>query len=204
MEENKEQVIVQAETRTGRGKNDSRRVRVAGRVPVTIYGGEGESISATADLADLARIIRSKTGLASIFKVAIDGVETEVMFHDRQIDPLRGRLMHADLKRVVRGQKMDTTVMLELIGDPVGVRVEGGLLEHVLHELQIRCRPSQIPQAIQVDVSGLNANEVLHVSDLKLEEDVEILSDSNMVVAMVRFAKAEEEEILPSDTVVAE
>lgn len=199
---NNEQVTVQAEVRSGRGKNDSRRIRAAGKIPVTIYGGDGEAIAATAKLSDLAAIIRSHSGINTVFKVAVDGQESEVMFHDRQIDPLKGRLTHADLKRIVRGQKMNVTVTLELTGDPIGVKEDGGLLEHVLHTVEIRCRPSQIPESITADVSGLHINEVLHLSDIKTDEEIEFVADPKTVVATVKFAKEEEEEIAPSDPAV--
>lgn len=195
-----EQVTVQAEARTGRGKNDSRRVRAAGRIPVTIYGGDGDAVAATAKLSDLASIIRSHSGVNTVFKVTVDGSESEVMFHDRQIDPLKGRLTHADLKRVVRGQKMNVSVTLELTGDPVGVKEDGGLLEQVLHTVEIRCRPSQIPDSISADVSHLHVNEVLHLSDIKLDDEFEFVADPETVVATVKFAKEEDEGIIPSDT----
>jgi large subunit ribosomal protein L25 len=198
MAENNEQVIVQAEIRNDRGKNDARRLRTAGKVPVTIYGGEGEAVSAVAKLSDLAAIIRSKTGISTLFKVAIDGQETEVMFHDRQINPLTGRLMHADLKRIVRGQKLEVTVPLELEGEPVGVTEEGAVLDHVLHQIVVRCRPSQIPESVKADVSGLHVNEVLHVSDLKADENIEFVTAPDSVVATVKFAKMEGEETAPA------
>lgn len=198
MAENNEQVIVQAEMRNDRGKNDSRRLRADGKVPLTIYGGEGESVSATAKLADLAAIIRSKSGVSTIFKVAIDGQETEVMFHDRQVDPLRGRLIHADLKRIVRGQKLQISVPLELEGEPVGVTEDGGLLDHILHQIEVRCLPRHIPDSIKADVSGLHVNEVLHVSDIKVDENIEFVTNPEAVVASVKFAKVEVEETAPA------
>lgn len=198
-ENNNQQITVQAEPRHTRGKNDARRLRAAGKVPVIIYGGEGESISAVANLSDLAAIIRSRTGVSTIFKIAVDGQESEVMFQDRQIDPLKGRLIHADLKRIVRGQKLEISVQLELIGEPVGVETEGGILDHVLHEIEIRCRPSQIPESIKVDVSNLHAKEVLHVSDVKVDEEIEILTAPEAVVATIKFAKPEDEGVSPSD-----
>lgn len=198
MAENNEQVTVQAEARMGRGKNDSRRMRAAGLVPITIYGGEGEAISATAKLSDLAAIIRSHSGINSVFKVTVDGTESEVMFHDRQIDPLRGRLTHADLKRIVRGQKMNVTVSLELMGDPLGVTEDGGVLDQVLHTVEVRCRPSQIPESITADVSHLRINEALHISDIKTDDDIEFVTDPKAVVATVKFARPEEEEAAPA------
>src|SRR5437870_5485024 len=115
------EITVRAELREGRGKNDARRVRREGLVPVTIYGGEGESVTALAPLSELAAILRSEAGHNSIFTVDVEGVGTsEVMFQDRQIDPVRGRLVHADLRRLVRGQKMEFTVPIHLTGEPLG------------------------------------------------------------------------------------
>jgi large subunit ribosomal protein L25 len=182
-----EQVVVKAQVRDGRGKNDSRRLRVAGQVPLTIYGGEGEAVAASASLAELAAILRTTRGASTIFRVDIDGDETEVMFSDRQIHPIKGRLIHADLRRIVRGQQIEVTVPVHVEGDPVGVDQEGGVLDHVLHEVQIRCRPSLIPDALHADVSNLHVNEVLHVGDIKIQEGIEILTDPQQVVATIKF-----------------
>src|SRR5918997_5406811 len=97
----RQEITIRAERRTGRGKNDARRLRMRGLVPLTLYGGEGEAVSAAAPLAELAAILRSDTGHNTIFTLDIDGIgESEVLFLDRQIDPVRGRLVHADLRRL--------------------------------------------------------------------------------------------------------
>src|SRR5437868_13332436 len=98
----REEIVIRAQKRNGRGKNDARRARSDGFVPVTVYGGEGEAVSAVAPIRDLAAILRSDSGYNTIFTIDVEGVgASEVMFHDRQIDPVRGRLVHADLKRLV-------------------------------------------------------------------------------------------------------
>ena len=103
----RQEITIRGEQRTGRGKNDARRLRARGYVPLTIYGGGGESVSAAAPLRELAAILRSDTGHNTIFTLDVEGVgATEVMFLDRQIDTVRGRLVHADLRRLVRGQKI--------------------------------------------------------------------------------------------------
>jgi large subunit ribosomal protein L25 len=187
-----EQVTVKAEIRTGRGKNDTRRLRVAGKVPVTIYGGEGEAVSAVAKLSDLAAILRSHSGANTVFAIEIEGAnEADVMFQDRQINPLKGRLMHADLKRIVRGQKLEITAPIHLVGEAIGVKEEGGTLDQPLHELQIRCLPRNIPDAIDVDISELKVGDVMHVRDLKVDEDYEILNDPEAVVAVIKFVSDE-------------
>jgi large subunit ribosomal protein L25 len=191
MAERKE-ITVSATKREGRGKNDARRARREGLVPVTIYGGEGEAVSAMAQLRDLAAILRSDAGHNSIFTVDVEGVgASEVMFHDRQIDPVRSRLVHADLKRLVKGQKIEVTVPIHLIGDPFGVREEEGVLEQLVREIEIRCDPRNIPDAINLDVTNLKAHEVLHVSDIPVDENIEILDDPETAVATVGIMREE-------------
>src|SRR5215218_6684479 len=117
----RQEITVRAELRAGRGKNDSRRLRARGMVPLTIYGGEGEPVAAAAPLAELAAILRSGAGHNAIFTLDVDGVgPSEVMFLDRQIDPVKTRLIHADLRRLVRGQEVEVSVRLELEGEPAG------------------------------------------------------------------------------------
>lgn len=185
-------ITVHAKPREGRGKNDARRARVAGMVPVVVYGGEGGNVSALAPLRDLAAILRSESGRNTIFTLDIEGGgSSEVMFHDRQVDPLRGRLLHADLTRLVKGQKIEVTVPLHLTGEPVGVRDEEGVLEQIIRELEIRCEPREIPDVINVDVSNLGVHDVLHISDIQVDEKIEILNDPTTVIATVGIVKEE-------------
>jgi large subunit ribosomal protein L25 len=191
MAERKE-ITVRASARNGRGKNDARRMRREGFVPVTVYGGEGETVAAIAPLRELAAILRSETGHNTIFTLDIDSIgASEVMFHDRQIDPVRGRLMHADLKRLVRGQKIEVTVPVHLVGEPVGVREQDGFLEQLMREIDIRCQPRNIPDAINVDVSNLGVHDVLHVSDIPADENIEILEAPDTLVATVSVVREE-------------
>src|SRR6202171_288216 len=172
----KKDIVVRAVRREGRGKNDSRRARRNGQVPVTMYGGEGEAVAARAQLRDLAAILRSDTGRNTIFTLDVDGVEaTEVMFADRQIDPVRMRLIHADFKRLVKGEKIEATVPLRLVGEPIGVREQQGWASNTGAEWGIRCGPREIPEAFEVDVTNLEVHHVLHVSDIPLPAGIEIL-----------------------------
>jgi len=185
-------ITVRAKVREGRGKNDARRARREGMVPVNIYGGEGEAVSALAPLSELAAILRSETGRNTIFTLDVEGVGTsEVMFHERQIDPVRGRLIHADFTRLVKGQKIEVTVPLHLVGEPIGVRDEEGHLEQIIREIEIRCQPRDIPEAINVDVSNLHVHDVVHVSDIPVIEGVEILDAPENVIATVGIVKEE-------------
>jgi large subunit ribosomal protein L25 len=190
----KKEFKVQAKPRDGRGKNDARRARRDGMVPITVYGGGAETVAAVAPLRDLAAILRSESGRNTIFTIDVEGVgPSEVMFHDRQIDPIRGRLIHADLTRLVKGQKIEVTVPLHLEGEPVGVKEKQGVLEQIVREIEIRCEPRLIPDSIDVDVSNLDVHDVLHVSDLVVPEGVEILEEADAVIATVGIVKEEVE-----------
>ncbi|HEV2885122.1 MAG TPA: 50S ribosomal protein L25 [Pyrinomonadaceae bacterium] len=185
-------ITIRATKREGRGKNDARRARRNGLVPVVIYGGEGGTVEALASLSELAALLRSEAGRNSIFTLDVEGVgASEVMFHDRQIDPVRSRLIHADFQRLVKGQKIEVTVPLHLIGEPIGVREEQGVLEQIIREIEIRCQPREIPDAINVDVSNLGVHDVLHISDIPADERIEILDPPDTVIATVGIVKEE-------------
>src|SRR5215211_8455006 len=188
---------VQAQQREGRGKNDARRARRDGMVPITVYGGGVETVAAVAPLRDLAAILRSEAGRNTIFTIQVEGLgESEVMFHDRQIDPIKGRLIHADLTRLVKGQKIEVTVPLHLTGEPIGVKEKQGVLEQILRESEIRCEPRQIPDSFDLDVSNLDVHDVLHVSDIPVSEGVEILTDAELVIATVGITREEVEAVV--------
>lgn len=204
MAERKE-ITVRATKREGRGKNDARRARREGFVPVTVYGGEGEAVAAVAPLRDLAAILRSDTAYNTIFTLDVEGVgASEVMFHDRQIDPVRGRLVHADLKRLVKGQKIVVTVPVHLVGEPAGMREQQGVLEQIVREIEIRCEPRNIPEAINLDVSHLAIHDVLHVSDIPADPTVEILEAPDTVIATVGIVREEPVEAAPAEETPAE
>jgi large subunit ribosomal protein L25 len=191
----KKEIKVRAAAREGRGKNDARRARREGQVPVTIYGGTGETVAALVPLRELAAILRSDTGRNTILTMEIEGVGTsEVMFQERQIDPVRGRLVHADFKRLVKGEKIEATVPLRLVGEPIGVREEQGVLEQIIREVEIRCEPRDIPEHLDVDVTNLGVHDVLHVSDIPISAGVEILESPDTVIATVGVIK---EEVVP-------
>jgi len=191
-------IVVRAVPREGRGKNDSRRVRRKGQVPVTMYGGGVDAVTALAELRDLAAILRSDTGRNTIFTLDVEGVEaTEVMFADRQIHPVKMRLIHADFKRLVKGEKIEATVPLRLVGEPIGVREQAGMLEQIVREVEIRCEPREIPEALEVDVTNLEVHHVLHVSDIPLPAGIEILEAPDVVIATVGVIKEEPVEVAP-------
>lgn len=185
-----DKIVVKAVKREGRGKNDTRRLRAAGKVPVVVYGGGGESIAAVAELKDLAAILRTDSGPNTLFSFEIEGAGTDdVIFQDRQIDPLKGRLVHADLRRFSKGEKIEVTVSIHLVGEPIGVKEDGAMLEQQLREVKVLCEPANIPDFIEIDVSEMVTGDSVHVSDLKVASNVEILEAPETLVAALHIVK---------------
>jgi large subunit ribosomal protein L25 len=198
-----DKVVVKAEKREGRGKNDSRRLRAQGKLPISIYGAGAEAVAAVVDLKDLAAILRSDSGQNTIFTIDMVGEGTgDVIFHDRQIDALKGRLVHADLRRLAKGEKIEVTVAVHLIGEAIGLKEEGAVLNQQLREIKVLCEPSKIPEFLEVDVTDLNTGESIHVSDMKFGEGVEVHEAPESVV--VSLVTVKEEELEPQLEVPAE
>lgn len=197
-----DKITVKAEKREGRGKNDARRIRAAGKVPVTIYGGGAEAVTAVANLSDLAAVLRTESGPNTLFTLDVEGVgASDVIFQDRQIHPLKGRLTHADLRRFAKGEKIEVTVPIHLIGEAVGTKDEDGVLEQSLREIKVLCEPANIPDSIEFDVSELKVGDSVHVSDLKFGKGLEVHEAPETMVAHVALVK---EPDLEPDTTATE
>jgi large subunit ribosomal protein L25 len=185
-----EKIVVKAEKRDGRGKNVNRRLRAEGKVPVVVYGGGTESFAAVADLKDLAAILRTDSGVNTVFSLDIPGEGVnDVIFQDRQIDAIKGRLIHADLRRFARGEKIEMTVPIHLIGEPEALKEEGAVMTQALREIKVLCEPANTPDSIDVDVTGLTSEHALHVSDLKVGAGIEIHESPETVVAAISIVK---------------
>jgi large subunit ribosomal protein L25 len=115
----------------------------------------------------------------------------DVMFQDRQIDPILGRLVHADLKRLKKGEKIEVTVSVHLVGEAIGLKEEGGMLEQQMREIRVLCEPANIPEFIEVDVAELNVGDSIHVSDIKVPDTIEIHESPEALVASVSLVKEE-------------
>jgi large subunit ribosomal protein L25 len=188
-----EKVVVKAEKRQTRGKNESRRLRVEGKVPVIVYGGGGESVSAAAPLKDLAAIMRTDAGVNTVFSLDIDGEGvSDVIFQDRQIDSIKGRMIHADLRRIAKGEKMEMTIPIHLIGEAAGLKEEGAVLSQALREIKVLCEPAKAPESIDVDITDLTQGNSVHVSDLKVGPGIELHESPETVVASIVIVKEAE------------
>jgi len=187
-----EKILVKAEKRTEIGKNVNRRLRVEGKVPVVVYGGGSESLAAVAELKELAAILRTDAGVNSVFSLDIAGEGiNDVIFQDRQIHPVNGRLIHADLRRFAKGEKIEMTVPIHLHGEPDALKEEGAVLSQALREIKVLCEPANTPDSIDVDISELTSEHAIHVSDLKVGTGIEVVEPPESVVASIVIVKEE-------------
>ena len=153
MAEKKIEAVV-ATPRTGTfNKNHARRVRVQGLIPAVVYGAGKESVAVTVDPKVITKILYGESGHNTIFDLTIEGHgAAKAMIVDWQHEPIKGKLLHIDLKRIAMDKSMTVSVEVKLIGVPVGVKMGGGILSQVLHEVEIECLPGDIPGHIDVDV----------------------------------------------------
>jgi large subunit ribosomal protein L25 len=187
-------LAVEVEAREEFGKNAARRLRRAGQIPAVVYGGGGPAIPVTVDPKEILQILHSESGHNAIFSLEIRGkAPARVMIRDWQTEPIRGNLLHVDLVRIARDTKLKLQVPIHVSGEPVGVKVQGGIFEFVLREVEVECLPDDIPERFVADVSGLELGKNLRVSDLPVGPKVKILTDPARVVAHVAELRAEEE-----------
>lgn len=201
------QNVLAAEPRERSGKESARKIRRAGRIPAILYGRGKPSVPLSLDPRDLEKLLQtSDAGLNTLIdlKLPKDGKQGEkvVLVKEIQRDPVRGYLLHVDLLELDLTETVEVSVPIHLTGKSKGVEM-GGVLDHTLRELEIECLPRAIPDEIEVDVSQLEIGDVIHVSDLRLPEGVELRSDPELAVAHV-FAPAAEEEAAPAPEVAPE
>jgi large subunit ribosomal protein L25 len=184
---------VVATPREGRfNKNAARRVRVSGKIPAVVYGAGKDSVAVTVDPRVMTKILHSDSGHNTIFDLDVTGASlVKAMIVDWQHEPIKGALLHVDLKRIAMDKMMKVSVPIQLVGVPVGVKAQGGILEHVLREVEIECLPNDIPGHLDVDVSALELNSAIHVSDLPHSGSIKFLDDENLTVAHVTAVREE-------------
>jgi large subunit ribosomal protein L25 len=186
-------IVVAAESRTETGKNVNRRLRTRGLIPGVLYGAKKEAVPVAVSPKEITSILRSKTGENTLFDLEIGGSRRKVILKEFQVEPIKGGLLHADFYEVALDKTIEVSVHVEVTGVPVGVKVEGGLLDFVTRELEVECLPADIPEKITVDVSNLAMNQSIRVSEIAMPPKVKLLSDPDLVVVHVVPPRAEEE-----------
>lgn len=202
---------VHAELRETRGTGASRRLRRAGKVPAVIYGAGKDNMALTLDHHQTLQQVRTEAFRTAILKVHVGGKTEQAILRAVHMHPFKPQLLHLDFQRVSAKEEIHMKVPLHLIGADAapGVRVQSGIMSHLMTEVDIACLPKDLPEYLEVDVSGLDLNESAHLSDIKAPEGVTVTGlahgGEDLAVASVLPAKivveeeaveAEEEELV--------
>jgi len=183
--------VVPAESRSETGKNVNRRLRSRGLIPGVVYGMGKDAVAVAVSPRDLGAILKSASGENTLFDLDLGGTRRKVIVKEFQREPLRGHLLHADFYEVALDKLLEVKVHVELAGVPVGVKLQGGLVDFVTRELELECLPADIPEKILVDIAHLELGKHLRVSDLKLGDKVKVLTEADIVIAHVVLPRAE-------------
>jgi len=186
-------ITVAAGVRTSRGKNEARRTRKAGQIPAVVYGSGQDPVSVAVNPREITKIIRSGTGYNTIFTLAIEGGEsTPVMLVDQQVDPIRGHLLHADLKRIDLTKRIRVTVPVHTEGEAKGIKLQGGMLEVITRAIEIECLPDEIPDSFTIDVTEMMVGQSKRASDVPVTGSMKLVSAPETVIAHIVTLRAEE------------
>jgi large subunit ribosomal protein L25 len=186
------EVKLKAKRREMTGKGSARKVRAGGRVPAVLYGRDLESVAVDVDRREFVTALHTDAGMNVLLDIDVDGKRTLALARELQRDPVKGTLLHADFVKVNRKQKVEVEVPVHLVGEAPGAK-EGGVLEHPLFAVDVRCVVTNVPEAIEADISRLQIGDAVRVSELRVPVDAEVLNDPDTVVASVAAPISEEE-----------
>ena len=184
--------------RDAQGTGASRRLRRADQVPAIIYGGDKPATPITLDHNEIFHALRKEAFHASVLTLNVEGTKETVLLRDTQMHAYKLQVLHVDFQRVDATHKLHTKVPFHFVNADVapGVKLQGGIVSHVMNELDVQCLPSQLPEFIEVDLSGLSVGQSIHVSQVKLPAGVEALTHGTdpviVTLTLPRGAKADE------------
>ncbi|MGC4055385.1 MAG: 50S ribosomal protein L25 [Paludibaculum sp.] len=179
-------ITIAAEPRSSRGKNEARRLRVQQRIPAVVYGTGKDAVAVTVSPKEVNKVLHSGSGVNTIFNVDISGVEsTPVMVVDWQHDPVKNNLLHVDMLRIDLSKRLRVKIPVHTLGDPKGVKAQGGLHEVVSREIEIECLPDDIPEKFDIDVTNLMLGDALRASDLPLTGSMKLVNSPDQIVSHV-------------------
>lgn len=200
------EIEVKATKREPQGTGASRRMRRAGRVPGIVYGGNRAPQPIELDHNDLYHQLKQEAFHASILRMDINGATEQVLLRDVQMHPFRQMVLHVDFQRVAGDQKIHVRVPLHFINEDTapGVKLSGGVVNHVLNELDVTCRPADLPEFIEVDMAELDIGHSIHLSQVKFPEGVEpVVHGEDPVLATIQVPRGavseSTEEAAPSE-----
>ena len=185
-------IKVEAAPREMRGKNPARRLRREGQIPAVLYGGGKDAVPVSLNAKQITQILHSATGHNTIFQVAVGGAQEAAMVVDWQFDPVRGNLLHTDLRRIDLTKALRATVPIVTEGEAKGVKTQGGLLELVTREVELECLPANIPEHLVLNVGELELGQAIRAKDLPASENYRVLTDPERVLVHVVLIRQEE------------
>jgi large subunit ribosomal protein L25 len=191
-----EEFVLKINVREKLGKEYAKKLRFIGKVPGILYGPDIKPLPIEADLRDVVKV--AKMGENFIFKAETKDAKFDVLLKDFQRDPVKRTILHFDLYKVSLDKPVKVKVPIVLVGKAVGIE-KGGFLDFAFRELEIECLPKYIPENIQVDVSSLDIGDSIKVEDLRLPEEIKIITEPETVIAFVE-ASVEEEVTAPPPT----
>jgi large subunit ribosomal protein L25 len=185
-------IVVAAQPRASRGKNEARRLRVSGSIPGVIYGSAKDPVAVAVSPKDVTKVLRTKSGHNTIFDVEVAGGErTPVIVADEQYDPITSRLIHVDFRRIDLTRKLRVAIPVHVSGEAKGVKQQGGILDVVTRAVEIECIPDDIPTEFALDVTELTVGHAIRVSDLPLKSGVKVLTPADAVIVHITGVKEE-------------
>lgn len=192
-----QELIVEVQERSNPGKNESRRLRRNEMVPAIVYGGKKEPRVIAVDPKLLLKILRSEAGANTIFQLNLKGTDQRrhVMIKEYQVDPIKGSLLHVDLVRIQMDEVIEVMVPIRIVGEAVGVKVDGGVLDHVHRDVRIESLPANIPEHFDLEVKALKIGDSIRVSDIPKSEKFKILSDPEQILIVISAPTKDEAEV---------
>ena len=190
--------------RTLRGKNEARRLRAGGRIPAVVYGGKDGGTAIAVDPKMLAKILRTEQGANTLIALNVPGAgDARVLVREYQLDPITHELLHADFYRVAMDKLLRVQVTVVPMGEPKGVKQQGGVLDIVHRQIEIECLPADIPNNIEVDVSELMVGQNVRVKDIATNPKWTAITDPETMLLHVIIPKVEEAPAAPEAAAAA-
>jgi large subunit ribosomal protein L25 len=188
-------VSFSANARDSKGKGAARSLRSQGQVPAVIYGHGRQPQPLALNARDLDKLLSHIQAESTVIEVTVDGHTAKTLIREIQRHPIKRQILHVDFQALVAGEKVTVSIPIVLLGVPEGVRLEGGVLDQTLREIEIEVDPSNIPDHVEYDITNMVIGDSVHISDLKVPEGVEVIDDPETSVAVLAAPRAVIEEV---------
>ena len=188
-------VSLSANARDGKGKGAARSLRSHGQVPAVIYGHGRQPQPLALNARDLDKLLSHIQAESTVIEVTVGGQTAKTLIREIQRHPIKRQILHVDFQALVAGEKVTVSIPIVLLGVPEGVRLEGGVLDQTLREIEIEVDPSNIPDHVEYDITNMVIGDSVHISDLKVPEGVEVIDDPETSVAVLAAPRAVIEEV---------